>query len=59
MAEAEFYAHSDLKNPGKLPEDGARWQKLEDHLKQTAELARRFAASFGAGCWRYLAGITV
>ena len=47
----EFYAHS---LEGKPPDD---WQKLEDHLKNVAELARKFADVFGAGDWGYLAGL--
>jgi hypothetical protein len=33
------------------------WQPLEEHLKNVAELARRFAEDFGAGDWGYLAGL--
>lgn len=36
-AQTEFYAHS---LPGK---PRSEWHKLEDHLKSTAELARKFA----------------
>ena len=39
-----FYAHSDPEKPGKTPEEGANWQLLEEHLKETAELARTFAS---------------
>jgi len=47
----KYYAHSI---------DGAdksKWQPLEAHLKQVAELARGFAAEFGSGEWGYLAGL--
>jgi len=53
----KFYAHTDPNNPGKLPENGARWQELKDHLEGTAKLAKEFAIAFGAGDWGYLAGI--
>lgn len=46
-----FYAHTKNNEP---PD---RWQTLEDHLKQVAELARSFADEFGAGDWGYLAGL--
>ncbi len=47
----EFYAHS---REGKPPEE---WQRLEDHLKNVAEMARRFADDFNAGAWGYLGGL--
>lgn len=47
----EFYAHS---IEGKPPSE---WHKLEDHLRNTAALARKFAAPFRAGDWAYLAGL--
>ena len=34
-----------------------QWHLLEDHLKGTAELARKFAGEFGCGEWGYLAGL--
>jgi hypothetical protein len=40
-----YYAHS---LPGRPKEE---WQPLEDHLKNVAEMARGFAAEFGAGEW--------
>lgn len=52
-----YYAHTDPEMPGKRPEDGANWQLLEDHLQETAELARKFASQFGAGDWGYVAGL--
>jgi len=51
MKDKEYYAHS---REGKPPED---WHRLEDHLKEVAEMARRFANDFGAGGWAYLAGL--
>ena len=47
----EYYAHS---LPDKPQED---WQRLEEHLKNVAEMARGFAEDFGAGDWGYLAGL--
>jgi CRISPR-associated endonuclease/helicase Cas3 len=47
----KYYAHT---LEGKPPSD---WQLLEEHLKNVAELARRFAEDFGAGDWGYLAGL--
>jgi CRISPR-associated endonuclease/helicase Cas3 len=47
----QYYAHS---LPGRPPSE---WQPLEEHLKNVAELSRRFADSFGAGDWGYLAGL--
>jgi HD superfamily phosphohydrolase YqeK len=47
----KYYAHS---LEGRPPSE---WQPLEEHLKNVAELARRFAEDFGAGDWRYLAGL--
>lgn len=55
--QACFYAHTDPTMPGKLPEDGARWQPLKNHLEGTAELAREFSNAFGAGDWGELAGL--
>ena len=45
------YAHS---LPGQPKE---KWQPLEEHLRQTAELARQFAEPFGADDWAYIAGL--
>jgi CRISPR-associated endonuclease/helicase Cas3 len=47
----EFFAHS---LPGHPQED---WHRLEDHLRSTADLARRFAEPFAAGGWAFLAGL--
>ena len=47
----EYYAHS---RPGKPKEE---WQRLEEHLKNVAEMAQGFAEEFGAGEWGYLAGL--
>jgi len=47
----KFYAHS---LEGQLPD---KWQPLEDHLKNVAEMARDFAKPFGGEHWAYLAGL--
>lgn len=44
MAE-KYYAHS---LPGRPQEE---WQLLEEHLKNVAEMAGKFAEDFGAGGW--------
>ena len=46
-----YYARS---LPGRPQEE---WQRLEDHLKNVAEMAKGFAEEFGAGEWGYLAGL--
>ena len=33
------------------------WHSLDEHLKNTAELAKSFADVFGASEWAYLAGL--
>ena len=48
---AEFYAHSIEGKPVQ------EWHRLEEHLKQTAELAKSFADEFGCGEWANLAGL--
>jgi CRISPR-associated endonuclease/helicase Cas3 len=54
----EYYAHTDPDHPGKGPDEpGVHWQPLEDHLRQTAELARGFAGAWKADDWGYLAGL--
>ncbi len=46
-----FYAHSCENDPSR-----ERWQRLEDHLAGVGELAREFAAVFGAAKWGEIAG---
>jgi CRISPR-associated endonuclease/helicase Cas3 len=47
----EFYAHSiDGLPPNK-------WQKLEDHLMNTSQIAEAFAAEFGASKWGRIVGL--
>ncbi len=47
----KFFAHS---LEGEPPE---KWQPLEEHLKNVAELASQFAVRFGGDNWAYLAGL--
>lgn len=48
----EHYGHT-LDGLG----DKSQWQKLEDHLWQTAALTRQFATALCAADWGYLAGL--
>jgi hypothetical protein len=48
----EFFAHSLEGKPPKY------WQRLEDHLKEVAKMARNFANDFNGGDRGYLAGLT-
>jgi CRISPR-associated endonuclease/helicase Cas3 len=47
----KFYAHS---LEGEPPE---RWQPLEEHLRNVAEMAAEFASSFGATSWGHCVGL--
>ena len=49
MTRESLWAHSPA-------EDSDRWHPLEDHLRATAELARRFATPFGGGELAYWLG---
>ncbi|MGD9209649.1 MAG: CRISPR-associated helicase Cas3' [Desulfobacteraceae bacterium] len=51
MALEEYYAHSLSDHPKK------KWQLLNSHLENTADLARKFAQEFDSGEWGYLAGL--
>lgn len=53
----EFYAHTDPNCPGKLPEEGAHWQGLKEHLAGTAENSEKYADVFGSGQWGHVAGL--
>ena len=46
-----FYAHS---LEGAPPE---KWQPLEDHLRNVAEMAEGFSSRFGCGAWGRQAGL--
>jgi hypothetical protein len=45
----QYYAHS---HPN-FPNDQSKWQKLEDHLRGTADLARNFAEPFAGWDWAW------
>lgn len=47
----EYYAHTLEGRPC------SEWQPLEEHLKNVADLARRFAEDFGAGDWAWNVGL--
>ncbi len=51
MTAQEFYAHSKPRVPKE------KWQKLREHLQNTAYLAKEFASIFGAGDWGVVAGL--
>ncbi|NLE00084.1 MAG: CRISPR-associated helicase Cas3', partial [Fibrobacter sp.] len=51
MLKSEYYAHTIEGQPL------STWQKLEDHLFQTARLAGQFAGEFGCKEWGYTAGL--
>jgi len=53
-----FYAHTDSSRP-RVEGDESRdqWQKLEDHLQQTGEIAGRHAVCFHSEAWGRLAGL--
>lgn len=48
----QFFAHSLKDTP-----DTQQWERLEVHLRLVAELSRKFASSFGADNYGYLAGL--
>jgi len=47
----EFFAHSVEGKPK------SEWQGLEEHLRNVAELAKKFGDEFGSGDWAYLVGL--
>lgn len=51
-----FYAHTATQSDGSPDPDESHWQPLADHLRNVAELAAGFGASFGASDWARLAG---
>jgi len=57
MNNKRFYAHTDPNNPGKTPEQGANWQKLEDHLLGVADKSALRAAKFHAESLGYMVGL--
>lgn len=54
----QYYAHTDPRYPGLLPDDpDACWQALDEHLRNTAKLAEFFASKFDSGEWGRIAGL--
>jgi CRISPR-associated helicase Cas3/CRISPR-associated endonuclease Cas3-HD len=54
----KYYAHTaEDANGTPLPELSGQWQRLDEHLRNVANLAARFAASFGASEEARLAGL--
>lgn len=51
MPHGSFYSHT---LPGRPPSE---WEVLEEHLRQVAEKASKFACAFGAADWGHLAGL--
>lgn len=51
MTAQKFYAHS----KSGLPKE--KWQELQEHLQNTACLAKEFASIFRAGDWAEAAGL--
>lgn len=51
------YAHTATKPDGTPDSDVSKWQRLDVHLRNVAELAATFAAPFGASQEAYLAGL--
>ncbi|MBT9165062.1 MAG: hypothetical protein DDT23_01073 [candidate division WS2 bacterium] len=47
----KYFAHSLDGRPAK------EWQRIDEHLKNVAELAKQFADPFGGGDWAELAGL--
>lgn len=49
---SDYYAHTKPGDP-----DHNNWHRLEAHLRDTANLASRFGAAWGASDWAYFAGL--
>jgi hypothetical protein len=45
--EVNYYAHTAVRSDGKPDPNPANWQLLSTHLRNVAELAKRFAAPLG------------
>lgn len=52
-----YYAHTATKPDGTPDPDESKWQPLDVHLRNVADLAAKFAAPFGASHEAYLAGL--
>ena len=53
----EYYAHTAVRSDGAPDPNPASWQLLSTHLRNVAELARRFAGPLGLGDEAELAGL--
>ena len=53
----EYYAHTAVRSDGTPDLDTAKWQLLSTHLRNVAELAKRFAEPLGLGDEAWLAGL--
>lgn len=51
----KYYAHSKASPVSGEPLPVTEWQPLDEHLKNVAELAAKFAEPFGAQDWARLA----
>jgi CRISPR-associated endonuclease/helicase Cas3 len=52
-----YYAHTAVRSDGTPERDTANWQLLSTHLRNVAELAKRFADPLGLGAEARLAGL--
>jgi CRISPR-associated endonuclease/helicase Cas3 len=55
--EVNYYAHTAVRSDGTPERDTANWQLLSTHLRNVAELAKRFADPLGLGAEARLAGL--
>src|ERR1035437_2792224 len=55
--EGSYYAHTAVRSDGTPDQNLANWQLLSTHLRNVAELAKRFADPLGLGAEAGLAGL--
>ena len=56
--QVNYYAHTAEDEEGKpLPEDSGKWQLLSAHLRNVADLAKKFASPLGLPAEAELAGL--
>ena len=48
-----FYAHTHPDHP----KDESKWEPLEQHLREVADLTREYSRAFGANDWGWFAGL--
>jgi len=53
----KYYAHTKNGSDGKTTAPRSEWQPLEEHLKNTAELAGKFAEDFSSSAFAETAGL--